>query len=113
MTTSLRCAVPVALALLAAPVAQAEQSPIFGTAAVTPMSSADARAVTARGYYADYFGSIGIDYAYSSYLYGLYARYYSYPNSYSEQYWYSSAQNYASTASSYFYYAYYYSAIGY
>lgn len=107
-------AAPLALALATSvPVAQAEQSPIFGSAQVTTLSNADAQNVTARGYYANLYGSYGIDYAYYSYLYGYYGRYYSAANSSTEQAYYYYASNYASYASQYFYYAYYYSYYGY
>lgn len=112
---SLKCTL-AALALvpaLAVGAARAEQSPVFGNAEVAPMTGAAAAQVTAKGYYADYYGSLGVDYAYQSYLNAYYGLYYAASNSASEQSYYSTASTYAYYAYIYTYYAYYYSVYGY
>ena len=102
----------VALAVaLGQPVA-AEQSPVFGQAELSPMDRSEAAQVTARGYWADYYGSLGMDNAYSAYLYSYYAYSYAWSNSYNEYNWYLTASNYAYSAYLYNYYAYYYSYYG-
>ena len=51
-------------ALMAAPEAKArDANPIFGNASVVPLTSAQNKAVVGKGYYADYYGSYGIDFA--------------------------------------------------
>ena len=111
-------AISLAAALALVPVladgpARAEQSPIFGTAQVTPLSGAAAAQVTAKGYYADYYGTLAYENAYNAYLYSYYGLYYSSPNSATEQSYYSTASSYAYNAYIYAYYASYYSASGY
>lgn len=50
-------------------------SPIFGGAVVVPTTTAQNKAIVGKGYYADMYGSWGIDYAdYASY-YGYYGNY--------------------------------------
>lgn len=96
----------------AAPPALAERSPIFGEAAIEVMSSADARGITARGYWADYYGSAAVNQAYSAYIYSFYGRFYAASNSTTEQSWYNTASTNAYYAYIYSYYASYYSSVG-
>lgn len=104
----------LALAVLVAGPSQASSpSPIFGSAEVTTMSHADAAQVTAKGYYADLYGSYAVNDAYYAYLYAFYARYYAGSNSYNEYNWYWTAANYAYSAYIYAYYAGLYSYYGY
>ncbi len=98
--------------LLAAPV-QAERSPVFGSAEVTVMSPEAANEVTAKGYWADYYGYYAMDAAYTAYVYAYYARYYAAANSSTEQSWYYTAMLNAYNAYIYSYYAYLYSYYGY
>lgn len=105
-------AVALAVSLTISPPAQAEQSPVFGSATVTAMSHEAAQEVTARGVYADYYGGLALDYAYTAYIYSYYARYVAAPNSATEQNWYMTAMNNAYAAYIHSYYAYLYSAWG-
>lgn len=58
------------------PVAHAgSNSPIFGGAEVTPLTTAQNKAVVGKGYYADYYGSYGISSADYASLYGQYGDY--------------------------------------
>jgi hypothetical protein len=98
-------------ALLAGPAA-AERSPVFGSAEVTVMSPEAANAVTAKGYWADYYGWYAMDAAYTAYVYAYYARYYAASNSGTEQSWYYTAMVNAYNAYIYSYYAYFYSYYG-
>ncbi len=91
------------LALLPAGGLQAERSPIFGTATVQAISLEATRDVTARGYWADYYGGLAVTFAYNAYIYSYYARYFAVSNSTNEQSWYG-------TASLNAYYAYLYAA---
>lgn len=97
---------------LSEPAQASERSPVFGRAQVSTMSSAQTRNVTARGYYANYYGSLAVDNAYNSYIYAYYARYYAATNSSTEQSWYYTAHSYAYYAYLYSYYAYLYSYYG-
>lgn len=76
-------------ALVAGPMTQAHSaSPIFGSAAVTPLTTAQNKTVVGKGYYADYYGSYGIsfaDYAIQTAQYGDYASAAAYAN-YAYQY---------------------------
>ena len=72
-------------------------SPIFGTAAITPTTSTENKMIVGKGYYADYYGSIGISYlnyssAYASYGDYTSAGYYAYE----AYYYFSTAQYYFS-----------------
>ena len=74
-------------------------SPVFGAASVTPTTTVQNRAIVGKGYYADMYGSWGIDNAnWSTYL-----GYYGY---------YNDAANYAYNAYVSFNAAAYYQAIG-
>lgn len=77
-----------------------EVSPIFGGASVMPLTTAQNKAVVGKGYYADYFGSYGIDFANYASLYGQYGDY-------------ASAATYADYAYQYFSVAYSYQVQGY
>ncbi len=50
-------------------------SPIFGTATVVPTTSAQNKSILGKGYYADMYGSWGIDYADYAAYYGYYGQY--------------------------------------
>ncbi len=83
------------------PVANAESlSPIFGTAAVKPLTTAQNKSVVGKGAYADYYGSYGIQFANYASLYGQYGNY-------------GTATTYASYAYQYFSAAASYQAAGY
>ncbi len=67
----------VVASLVAVPAAsQADPvSPIFGTASVKPTTDEQNKSILGKGYYADMYGSYGIDYAdYASYN-GYYGNY--------------------------------------
>lgn len=95
-----------------APIATAEQSPIFGSARIEAMSDAASRDISARGYWANYYGSAAISNAYNAYIYAFYARNYATANSATEQSWYATAHQAAYNAYAYSYLAYYYSTLG-
>ena len=81
-------------------------NPIFNGGSVKAMSSKDMQKTVAKGYYSDYYGYYGMQYAYNAYLYGYYGYYYDgYSN---ERYYYGNATNAAYNAYVYYYYAYYY-----
>lgn len=105
-------AAALALTLVFAPAAQAEQSPVFGSANIAAMSTEAAQGVTARGAWADYFGGLALDLSYTAYIYNYYARYVAASNSATEQNWYLVASNQAYYAYIYSYYAYLYSSWG-
>lgn len=74
-------------------------SPIFGTASVQTTTTEQNKSIVGKGYYADLYGSYGIDYAdYASY-YGYYG-------------YYADAANYAYQAYDAFNAAAYYQSIG-
>jgi len=98
--------------LLSVATARAEQSPVFGAASIEAMSQAAARDITARGYWANYFGNLSITYAYQAYIYSFYARNYATTNSVNEQNWYGSASQNALLAYTYAAWAQYYSSVG-
>ncbi len=50
-------------------------SPIFGNAKVKPLTTSEDKAVVGKGYYADYYGSYGIQNANYAALYGQYGYY--------------------------------------
>ncbi len=50
-------------------------SPIFGSAAVVPTTPAQNKSILGKGYYADMYGSWGIDYADYALYYGSYGYY--------------------------------------
>lgn len=102
----------LAVMLFVAPAARADQSPVFGSATVSAMSNEAAQEVTAKGYYANYFGSLALDASYTAYIYNYYARYYAASNSANEQNWYLAAMNNGYNAYIYSYYAYVYSYYG-
>ena len=92
------------VALVATPL-QAERSPIFGAASIQAMSVDAARDITARGFWADFYGGLAVTFAYNAYIYGYYARYFAVSNSANEQAWYWAATNNAYYAYLYFFYA--------
>ena len=73
----------------------AERSPVFGGATVEAISREAARDVTARGEFANAWGSLAASYAYNAYVFAFYARHFSVPNSVQEQNWYATAAWYA------------------
>ncbi len=75
-------------------------SPIFGSAKVTPLTAAQNKTVVGKGYYADYYGSYGINFANSASAYGQYGDY-------------GTAATYADYAYQYFSAAANYQALGY
>lgn len=83
--------------------AQADRSPIFGSATIEALSHEAARDITARGDWANYYGGLAVSFAYSSYIFAYYARYFAVSNSAQEQNWYAVASNHA-------YYAYLFAA---
>lgn len=91
---------------------QAERSPVFGQATIEALSADASRDITARGFWADYFGNLTISHAYSAYIYAFYARYYGGSNSATEKAWYDAAGQFAYAAYIYSLYASAYSAAG-
>ena len=91
---------------------RAERSPVFGAAAVEAISQDAARDITARGFWADYFGSLTVTYAYTAYIYAFYGRNYAVTNSANEQSWYGTAALNAYHAYIYAAWAQYYSSVG-
>lgn len=85
--------VVLALSLFAMPPAQSERSPVFGSASVATMSTAAAQAVTAKGFWADYFGTLAVNSAYTAYIFAYYARFIAASDSPTAQNWYLSAMN--------------------
>ncbi len=72
-------------------------SPIFGAAAVAPTTAVENKMIVGKGYYADYYGSVGISNlnyssAYASYGDYTSAGYYAYE----AYYYFSTAQYYRS-----------------
>lgn len=94
-------AIGLSLATLLPLVAQAERSPIFGSATVEALSPEAARDITARGAWANYYGGLAVSYSYTAYVFAYYARYFAVSNSAQEQSWYGTAAWHA-------YYAYIY-----
>ncbi len=87
-------------ALASLPTARADTlSPIFGSASVTPTSTAQNKFILGKGYYADTFGYYGISFANAAAAYGQYGDY-------------NSAAAYANSAYQYFNAAAYYQATG-
>lgn len=74
-------------------------SPIFGSAAATPTTTVQNRSIVGKGYYADYFGSYGINFASTAAAYGQYGDY-------------TSAAAFANAAYQYFDAASYYQSLG-
>lgn len=105
-------AIGLSIAALLPMPAQAERSPIFGSAAIEAMSPEAARDITARGAWANYYGGIAVNYAYTAYVFAYYARYYSVSNSSQEQNWYASSAWYSYYAWVYATWAQSYSAAG-
>lgn len=70
-----------ALSLLPLGTPRAERSPVFGAAAIEAISPEAARDITARGYWADYYGGLSVTFAYTAYIYSFYARNYAVTNS--------------------------------
>ncbi len=90
----------VLAALASLPAARADTlSPIFGSASVTPTSTAQNKSILGKGYFADAFGYYGIDFANCAAAYGQYGDY-------------NSAAAYANAAYQYFDAAAYYQATG-
>ncbi len=82
------------------PAARADAlSPIFGTASVSPTSTAQNKSILGKGYYADAYGYYGINFANAAAAYGQYGDY-------------NSAAAYANAAFQYFDAAAYYQAAG-
>ncbi len=75
-------------------------SPIFGTAAIAPTTATENKMIVGKGYYADYYGSVGISNLNYSSAYASYGDY-------------TSAGYYAYEAYFYFSTAQYYRANGY
>lgn len=50
-------------------------SPVFGAAAVVPTTPAQNKSILGKGYYADMYGSWGLDYADYAVYYGTYGYY--------------------------------------
>ena len=92
--------------------AYAERSPIFSTSSVEILTDAASSDISARGAYADYFGSAAISMGYTGYIYAFYARNYAVSNSATEQAWYSTATTHFYYAYVFFYYALVYSQAG-
>jgi hypothetical protein len=90
-----------------------DRSPIFGTAGVKTLTTAENKGVKAKGYYADYYGYLGLSDLSTATTYGQYAYYYAPSNSATEYSYYFYAYQAASSASTNFYYAYVYSYYGY
>jgi len=80
------------------PTASAAQSPVFGSANVALLTTDAAKKVTAKGYYANYYGSLALTYLYYGYLYQYYAYYYNGAYGYYAAYYGSYGANYASVA---------------
>ncbi len=86
--------------LASLPIARADTlSPIFGSASVTPTSTAQNKSILGKGYYADAYGYYGINFANCAAAYGQYGDY-------------NSAAAYANAAFQYFDAAAYYQAVG-
>lgn len=102
------------LSLMVIPTAslQAERSPVFGSATIQALSIEAARDITARGYWADYYGAAAVTLAYNAYIYSYYGRYFAVSNSANEASWYMTAANNAYYAYIYAYYASIYSSAG-
>jgi cytochrome c biogenesis factor len=96
----------LALSMAVSAPAIAQNSPVFGSAKAERLSVADAKNVKAKGYWANYYGSLGNTAAYNAYIYGYYARWYAAANSTTEQNWYYTAHSYSADAYIYYYYAY-------
>ena len=70
-------------------------SPIFGTAAVTPTTVTENKTILGKGYYADYYGSVGISNLNYSSAYASYGDYTSAGwYAYEAYYYFSTAQYY-------------------
>ncbi len=87
------------MALLSASVSVSEaKSPIFGTASVSATTVAENKAVVGKGYYADYYGSYGIEFANYAAAYGNYGDYSDATNAAYEAYAYFNAAAYDQAA---------------
>lgn len=102
-------------ALVLGPSAQAaETSPLLaGTAGATALNEDQMKDVQGSGYWANYYGSRGLQYLSYAKSYGEYARYTAPANSTSEYTYYGYAASAASSAASYFSTARTYSYYGY
>lgn len=80
-----------------APASEAK-NPIFGAASVSTMNVAQNKAVVGKGYYADYYGSFGIQYASYAAAYGNYGDYYDATNAAYAAYAYFNAAAYYQAA---------------
>src|SRR5690606_30001176 len=103
-------ALPVAAALSVTPAMAS--SPVFGGAKATVLTTAQAKSVTGKGYYSQYYGYLGNLYANYAAYYGAISAFYDgagYSSSYT--YWYT-ASSYAYNAYVYYYYAYSYKVNG-
>jgi len=97
---------------LAAPASAEESNPLIGKSTqVTALSSDQMNEVQGTGYWANYYGSLGLSAANNSYWNGYYARY-TYNGSSWEPYYYGRAASYAYNAYSYFSSAKYYATYG-
>ena len=106
--SKLLSALCVAATLALAPAAMAsEKSPIFGSAKAEVTSKVENKNIVGKGYYADYYGSVGLNDAYNAYIYGYYG-YYGYGSDY-----YFAASDAAYSAYVNFYYAGVYEFYGY
>ena len=95
-----------AIVALSAPAYPAERNPIFGKAALKINTEKANKAVSGKGYYADYYGYYGN--LYNSYA-GIYGNEGSYYKNYS---YYYTAYTYSNYASNDYYNAYYYQLHG-
>ncbi len=70
-------------------------SPVFGTAAVAPTTASENKMIVGKGYYADYYGSVGISNLNYSSAYASYGDYTSAGwYAYEAYYYFSTAQYY-------------------
>jgi hypothetical protein len=98
---------------LTTPANAQEPNPLLGNVAgITALNSQEMDAVQGTGYWANYYGSLGLDNLEFSRNAGYYARYLAFANSSSEYANYASARDYAGSASTYFDWASFYSLTG-
>lgn len=84
-------AIGLSLATLLPLAADAERSPVFGSATIEALSPEAARDITARGFWADHYGAMAVSYAHTAYVFAYYGRHFSVSNSAQEQSWYGAA----------------------
>jgi hypothetical protein len=111
-TSSALTALALTLGVLSqtAQASAAEANPLLGKSAqATALSADQMQNVQGTGYWANYYGSLGLTYLGYAKTTGYYARWNAPANSYSEYSNYSYAKSYATTAATYFGWANYYS----